>query len=63
MSEYNKMIEEYPADWRVKDVPIVLRKIVGCLKELQKHDDAIVMCQEIVKKFQVQNGQKCLKRI
>ncbi|MCM8758444.1 MAG: hypothetical protein NC906_01545 [Candidatus Omnitrophica bacterium] len=61
MSEYKKMIEEYPADWRVKNVPIVLRKIVGCLKQLQMYDAAIAICQEIAKEFSETDWAKMSK--
>ncbi len=51
ISEYQKMVKEYPDDWRVTKNPICLRNIVDCYSELKNYDDAIEINHSIITNY------------
>ena len=51
ISEYQKMIEEFPDDWRVKKSPYASMNMASCYGELKRYDEAIEIYQEIIANY------------
>jgi tetratricopeptide (TPR) repeat protein len=49
--EYQKMVENFPDDWRVMKEPYSIINIAYCYIELKRYDDAIKEYQEIINAF------------
>jgi tetratricopeptide (TPR) repeat protein len=58
IDEYQKMIEKYPNDWRVKESPICLYKIGACYRQLKNYDKAIIIYQKIINDFPSTDWEK-----